>query len=243
MTDSTASDLDDQARAVLAAWGQPKRRARSRVSRALHDAEQCEVTTSGGPVAAWRLGEGPAALLVHGWEDDNALWGPLIDQFARIGKAVVALDLPGHGFTRSDDASVRGVGEAVRETAKALGPIDAIVCHSYGCTAGMMAMAKGLQVDRAVMIASPVPRTRERTEARREYDAPPQVVARALEMRNQGEPERRAFVERMLAGMTARCLIVHSIDVHDLIWEAPSKGSQAWFIKQFGPEEIGRAHV
>jgi len=30
--------------------------------------------------------------------------------------------------------------------------------------------------------------------------------------------------------------IAHSIDFHDLIWEAPTKGSQAWFIKQFGPE-------
>ena len=101
MTDSTASDLDDQAREVLRAWGQPKRRARSRVSRALHDAQDCEVTTSAGPVAAWRLGDGPAVLLVHGWEDDNALWGPLIDRFARNGKAVVAHDLPGHGFTQS----------------------------------------------------------------------------------------------------------------------------------------------
>jgi len=30
--------------------------------------------------------------------------------------------------------------------------------------------------------------------------------------------------------------IAHSIDFHDLIWEAPTKGSQAWFIKKFGPE-------
>jgi phosphosulfolactate synthase len=30
--------------------------------------------------------------------------------------------------------------------------------------------------------------------------------------------------------------IAHSIDFHDLIWEAPTKSSQAWFIKQFGPE-------
>src|SRR5262249_26199266 len=29
--------------------------------------------------------------------------------------------------------------------------------------------------------------------------------------------------------------IVHSIDVSDLIFEAPAKGSQAWFVKQFGP--------
>ena len=30
--------------------------------------------------------------------------------------------------------------------------------------------------------------------------------------------------------------IAHEIDFHDLIWEAPSKSSQAWFVKQFGPE-------
>ncbi len=29
--------------------------------------------------------------------------------------------------------------------------------------------------------------------------------------------------------------IAHSIDFHDLIWEAPTKTSQAWFIKHFGP--------
>jgi phosphosulfolactate synthase len=30
--------------------------------------------------------------------------------------------------------------------------------------------------------------------------------------------------------------IAHSIDFHDLVWEAPTKAAQAWFIKQFGSE-------
>jgi phosphosulfolactate synthase len=30
--------------------------------------------------------------------------------------------------------------------------------------------------------------------------------------------------------------IAHDIDFHDLVWEAPTKGSQAWFIRHFGPE-------
>jgi phosphosulfolactate synthase len=30
--------------------------------------------------------------------------------------------------------------------------------------------------------------------------------------------------------------IVHEIDFHDLIWEAPTKASQAWFVKQFGAD-------
>ncbi|HUJ56067.1 MAG TPA: phosphosulfolactate synthase [Gaiellaceae bacterium] len=30
--------------------------------------------------------------------------------------------------------------------------------------------------------------------------------------------------------------IAHTIDFHDLVWEAPTKSSQAWFVKHFGPE-------
>lgn len=30
--------------------------------------------------------------------------------------------------------------------------------------------------------------------------------------------------------------IAHSIDFHDLVWEAPTKASQAWFVRHFGPE-------
>ncbi|HZP73077.1 MAG TPA: phosphosulfolactate synthase [Gaiellaceae bacterium] len=30
--------------------------------------------------------------------------------------------------------------------------------------------------------------------------------------------------------------IEHSIDFHDLVWEAPTKSSQAWFVKHFGPD-------
>ncbi len=30
--------------------------------------------------------------------------------------------------------------------------------------------------------------------------------------------------------------IVHEIDLADIIFEAPTKGSQAWFVQKFGPE-------
>jgi phosphosulfolactate synthase len=37
----------------------------------------------------------------------------------------------------------------------------------------------------------------------------------------------------MRTGLIAE--IEHSIDFHDLVWEAPTKASQAWFVKHFGP--------
>src|SRR3954454_21375471 len=30
--------------------------------------------------------------------------------------------------------------------------------------------------------------------------------------------------------------IAHELDFHDIVWEAPTKSSQAWFVKHFGPD-------
>jgi phosphosulfolactate synthase len=38
----------------------------------------------------------------------------------------------------------------------------------------------------------------------------------------------------MRTGLIAE--IEHAVDFHDLVWEAPTKQSQAWFVKHFGPE-------
>ena len=38
----------------------------------------------------------------------------------------------------------------------------------------------------------------------------------------------------MRTGLIAE--IEHAVDFHDLVWEAPTKASQAWFVKHFGPE-------
>ena len=38
---------------------------------------------------------------------------------------------------------------------------------------------------------------------------------------------------QMRTGLIAE--IEHSVDFHDLVWEAPTKASQAWFVKHFGP--------
>jgi phosphosulfolactate synthase len=39
---------------------------------------------------------------------------------------------------------------------------------------------------------------------------------------------------QMRTGLIAE--IEHSVDFHDLVWEAPTKSSQAWFVKHFGPD-------
>ena len=211
MSDSGIDDLDEKAHALLAAREGPRRRARARVARALADADPHMLPLPTGELAAWRLGEGPAVLLVHGWEDDNALWGPAIDLFASWGRPVVVIDLPGHGFSTATDASINGVGAAVKLAAESLGPIEALMGHSYGCGAIIHALSHGLAPRKTVLIASPVPRTRPR----RPLDAEgvdPAVLERAETLRQEQARTQTEKIEAAISAMTAPCLIIHSID-------------------------------
>ena len=102
------------------------------------------------------MGSGPAVLLVHGWQDDNSLWSPLIDELAARERALVAFDLPAHGVSGGDWGLGSEGTDGVHAVADALGPVDALVAHSFGAGCAALAMAEGLAVPRAVFISCPL---------------------------------------------------------------------------------------
>ncbi len=203
----TDDEIDTEARALLEQMRTPKRRVRPRLAEPLHDAEDRVVETPVGRVTAWRLGAGPAVLLVHGWEDDNALWTPLIDALQALGRPVVALDLPGHGFSEAEMAGPESVAEAVLAVAAAMGPVDAVVGHSFGCPVSVRAMALGMRIDRAVLIASANPRRRSWFGRMRDRGVPEAIIDRVGDL--MGEVYD---VTLDIPGMTAAALFVHSLD-------------------------------
>lgn len=214
MTEPAMSELDEEAEELIDALLYPKRRARPRLAEPLRMAQEHEVDTPFGPVKAWRLGKGPAVLLVHGWDDDNCLWGPLIDRFMEIGYPVVALDLPGHGFSRAEDPSPKSATAAVRAVAEAVGPIDAYVGHSYGCAIGIEAIAKGLAAKRAAFVASPVPKPERRWERARRVGVPEEVIARAAELYEKRPEAKEPRLDLLAAApaMSIPALFLHSVD-------------------------------
>ena len=181
--------------------------------------------TPNGPVMAWRLGAGPAALMVHGWEDDNALWnGPLIDACEALGRAAVVFDLPGLPAGAPSEAhSLEAAGEAARSRwPRRWGRSTSVVAHSFGCPTTIYALGHGLDARRAVLIGSPVPRTKPFDRFNHDWSKEqidsgedPEVVARAAEilrerMANATEPF--AAIDDEIKAMTAKALILHSID-------------------------------
>jgi pimeloyl-ACP methyl ester carboxylesterase len=225
-------DVDAAARALIAdsTHKQPRRRARPRLAEPLHEAQDHLIDTPSGRVAAWRLGGGRAVLLVHGWEDDNALWGPLIDQLQANGRAVVVMDLPGHGFSPAEMQGPEAAGLAVKAVAEALSPIDAVVCHSFGCVVLTSALDGGMAADRAVLIASPIPKNRHGAMKRLQAQgAPPEVLERAVDMISDPAVAPPAYdVEAAAARMTAKGLMIHSLDDDDCPPENSRGLADAW---------------
>jgi pimeloyl-ACP methyl ester carboxylesterase len=94
-------------------------------------------------------------LLVHGWEGRGAQLGAFVDPFVAAGYRVVALDGPAHGDSSGRTTTGPEFAQAIARTREEIGPLAAIVAHSFGGFTSLLAVSRGLLVDRLVVIGSP----------------------------------------------------------------------------------------
>ena len=161
---------------------------------------------------AW--GAGPTVLLVHGWEGRGAQLGAFVDPLVAAGYRAVALDGPAHG----DSAGVTTTGpefaRAIVATRDVVGPLAAIVGHSFGGFTSLRAVSRGLPAARIVTIGTPasVPEVlRDFLRLIRLPDrALPSMIA-ALEVRV-GAPMASFEVEAFAPNVHVPVLVVHDTD-------------------------------
>jgi pimeloyl-ACP methyl ester carboxylesterase len=219
--------IDEQARALLKEVVTPKRRARQRIAEPLRDVQQVVIETAAGKIAAWRHGEGQAVLLVHGWQDDNSLWSPLISALAEIGAASVAFDLPGHGFSEGDSCAPAFAAEVMQQVARELGPIDSVVTHSFGGPVTGFALLNGFAARRIAMIAPPRGRNRRWFDFAEERGISPDVVHRAREI-YAAEAGLHATFDLAAVASPIETLVLHSMDDDAVEWENGEAIAQQW---------------
>ena len=95
-------------------------------------------------------GHGPTVLLLHGTAGSTHQWADVLPALAERAH-VVAVDLPGHGFTRvphglgRDVFSLRGMARAVGELLRALDVTPAVIVgHSAGAAVSLRLTLDGL---------------------------------------------------------------------------------------------------
>lgn len=102
---------------------------------------------------------GPIVLALHGWEGRASQFRFIAEALVQRGYRVMALDAPAHGQSPGHVAHPRLFAEALIEVAAEInaeaGGVEAVIGHSMGAGAAAYALAQGLSVQRAVLIAGP----------------------------------------------------------------------------------------
>lgn len=95
----------------------------------------------------------PYVLFAHGWSSHGTRIVPWVEPLRAAGYAVVAFDQAAHG--RSDGARTNLVDFACHLLAvqRHFGPASLVLGHSLGGAAAAVALANGLNAERAVLIA------------------------------------------------------------------------------------------
>lgn len=105
--------------------------------------------------SAWRWGEGPPVLLVHGWEGRGTQLGAFVRPLVHAGYQVIAFDARAHGSSFGTNANLADFADAIAAVERREGPLHSIVAHSFGCAAATLAVQRGVRTDALVYVAPP----------------------------------------------------------------------------------------
>jgi pimeloyl-ACP methyl ester carboxylesterase len=104
---------------------------------------------------------GASVLLVHGWTSEASFMTVFAEFLRKRGFRIVLFDLPAHGNSTPERASLIDCAHAVRQVAEALGPIEYVLAHSLGGMAALLAgggqppMPRGYPFRAFVLVAMP----------------------------------------------------------------------------------------
>lgn len=185
----------------------------------LRGASRLRIPHEGSVLPAWQWGNGPdVVLLVHGWEGRGAQLGELVGPLVAKGFRVVTFDAPGHGDAPAKPTSVvehaRAVASVARYLETELGQIHAVVGHSVGGAAAVLATKLGLRARRLALIAPPTSPARFAQGFGRMLGMNPDVWQRMITRIEEryGMTMDDLDVPTQAALVTAPILVVHDAD-------------------------------
>ena len=115
-----------------------KRKIQPRHTDFLATAERSKIHASKEDVAVytWK-GKGKSVLIVHGWKGMTADFKGLIKSLKKEDFHVVSADLPGHGTSDGNTASMPVFMDAIKNIVEQHGPFDVIIGHSLGAASSL----------------------------------------------------------------------------------------------------------
>ncbi|MGQ3051378.1 MAG: alpha/beta hydrolase [Roseateles sp.] len=228
---SPAVDVNGRMAAARHAFSAPERIALSASERALlAGVAEPPLRHEGIKLARWTLGAGPRVVLVHGWNSRGAHLLGFARPLVEAGFSVTLFDLPAHGDSGGHASSVVHAGRALRALMSAIGDVHAVIGHSMGSAAALLAFAHGRQVRRSVHLAGPSSLTPMIKGIARAHGLDPVDAAAFAGWVERFIGTRMAYVdlERLQHGLRHPGLIVHDPEDRTVPFAASQALHAAW---------------
>ena len=155
--------------------------------------------------------QGPIVLALHGWEGHPNQYRALGHKLAERGFQLYALFAPGHAPGERTSAHPGLFCDALLEAAAELKSIHSVIGHSMGAGAMALALAGGLQAERAISIAGPNGYANVLERIGRELrlgDHSRNRFLRRMEQRT-GLPLAHTVVEHLIPRIDIPLLVIH----------------------------------
>ncbi len=198
----------------------------------LIDARSSFVEHKGRPIATWRWGsrDAPAVLLAHGWGGNAAQMRAFVFPLLAAGYRVIAYDQPAHGLSGGRLTGLPDFAEVMSEVAWYHGEVRAVIAHSLGGAAAALALARGLPLEKAVLVSPPADLVGYSRRFARWYWIPERArrsMQAAIEERY-GVRWEELELSRLAARLSAPALVIHDRDDRMVSWTQGATFARLW---------------
>ena len=172
----------------------------------------------------------PYVLFAHGWSSHGTRFLSWVPGLREAGYAVVAFDQPAHGRSTGETTTLPDFADTLMAVGRRFGPAAALIAHSLGGAAASVALARGLQAQRVVLIA-PAADPEAATERFARTIGLPQRLYRALI--DSFERSVGVAFDDLQAHRNAPCigrpaLIVHDVEDREVPWSEGERYARYW---------------
>lgn len=198
-----------------------------------HGARESRLDVDGLSIATYAWGDPsrqPYVLFAHGWSSHGTRIAKWIEPLQSSGYAVVAFDQAGHGRSGGQRTTLPDFACHLMAVARHFGPAAAVIGHSLGGAAAAVALARGLQAERAVLIA---PAADPLAAMERFSRFVGLGTAFAARMAAFFEARTRVPIEELQAHRNAPliarpALIVHDLEDREVPWHEGERYARLW---------------
>jgi pimeloyl-ACP methyl ester carboxylesterase len=183
------------------------------------------------PIAVYRWGQGPAVLLVHGWQGRGSQLAAFAAPLTAAGFGVVAFDAPAHGRTPGRATNLPEVSAALQAVAAAHGPVHGVIAHSFGAVCMLDALGDRLRAARVVTISAPASlefMVRRFADMLELPEPALRVHRRLLEEQFGPDLWRRFAPTEMARRLDVPALVLHDEQDRDVPWQEGAALADAW---------------